>query len=235
MVTYFLDSGPSETSQLEIRDEICDLPFKVSSEQTPLLNRPKTLVRQNDISLTVESPIIPSISPSQSIHSTLSHQASLQNYDELPDQNLAIKPKKAFAEFQYNDSLSQSKSSIENLECLLKNDISLSDLNTRNYFKEYGLEMKSSVKSQSRASNEFTFKNTPNLSPTSASTNTQFNNNLPKIKMSQSMYLLKVNNSKCTNTKNNYEQFKVSKSLNTLNNISQTTKYILEDITNKID
>lgn len=234
MVTYFLDSGPSESSQLEMRDEIADLPVK-ATEQTPILSRPKTLVRQNDISLTVESPIIPSISPSQSIHSTLSHQVSPQNYDDLSDQSSAIKPKKAFADFQYNDSLNQSKSSIENLECLLKNDISLSDLNTRNYFKEYGHDTKSSVKSQSRTSNEFTFKNTPNLSPTSSTTNTQFNNNLPKIKMSQSMYLLKVNSNKCTNTKNNYEQFKVSKSLNTLNNISQTNKYILEDITNKID
>lgn len=232
MVTYFLDSGPSETSQLEMRDEISDLPLKVT-EQTPLLSRPKTLVRQNDITLTVETPVGPSLSPSQSNHSSLSRKACSQNFDELPEQYAAIKPKKSFADFQYNESLSQSKSSIENLECLLKNDISLSDLNTRNCFKEYGFDHKSSFKSQSRVSNEFTFKNTPNLSPTCI--NTQFNNNLPQIKMSQSMYLLKVNSCKNANGKNNFGQFKVSKSLNTLNNLNQPTKYILEDITNKID
>lgn len=244
MVTYFLDNGPSENSQLEIRDEICDLPV-LATEQTPLITRPKTLIRQNDLSLIAETPTMPSISPSQSHHSQLSEHTNSINNDDIAKHTPIMKTKKQFTNLSNNDSFNQSKNSIENIECLLKNDISLSDLTSRTCFKEFSPDTKptkipSVLNNESRTSNEFNYKNVSNLLPRNTTTNaatnlnTQFCNNLPIIKMSQSMYPLKV--SKCVNIKYNPGTFKTSKSLNTLNNINQSqTKYILEDITNKID
>lgn len=234
MITYFLN-GPADSNLIEIEcpnstnTDIKNPSIQKDSDD-PVMSlaakRKKSLNRQDDIQQSMCSNFSPSISPSQSNVSSLSCNPNKIVIDEIKNETrkcLDVSSKKFLGEIRCNvQNQANLKDSIENLERLLKNDMSLSDLNQK------CIKVGST---KDRKSNSMDIKNQlPTIMTDSCFNSSKVSNAQEKnhkiVKMSQSMYPIIMNDSE------NLISFTVSKSMQTLNNFGKT---VLDDITNVVE
>lgn len=240
MITYFLN-GPADSNLIEIEcpnstnTDIKNPSIQKDSDDAVMslaAKRKKSLNRQDDIQQSMGSNFSPSISPSQSNVSSLSCNPNKNQSEDVKKNDLNetrkcldISSKKFLGEIRCNvTNQANLKDSIENLERLLKNDMSLSDLNQK------CIKVGST---KDRKSNSMDIKSTlPTIMTDSCFNSSKVSNAQEKnhkiVKMSQSMYPIIMNDSE------NLISFTASKSMQTLNNFG-IGKMVLDDITNVVE